>query len=48
MLTIKDSGSNFLKAFRVFEASDIENAIETNEEHENDVVGKCFYLKIGV
>lgn len=47
MLTITDSGSNFLKAFRVFGASDIETAIETNEEDEDDVVGKCFKLKNG-
>lgn len=44
VLTLTDSGSNFLKAFRLFGAHGTEKQLETDEEEDDDAV--VFNLKI--
>ena len=44
VLTLTDSGSNFLKAFRLFGAHETETLLETSEGEDDDAV--VFLLKI--
>ena len=44
VLTLTDSGSNCLKAFKLFGAHETETLLETSEEEDDDAV--VFLLKI--